>query len=241
MMTMGQAEAGGSSRSAANARPRPLPPSPETVAIYVNVPVASFRNPHAREYLETFPCPPPATVYGMLLSAVGEASRRAHAGAEVALALLSEPALSAVLRTKWRVKFAGRPLGSGANKVPDYQELLTGVRMLVWARKGAGEQASPSLGERLDRLLLDPSATRRFGALSLGESTHMVDDFRRWRAEDGAEGRLLVRAEDGDLSLPVWADHVSSASTRWGRYRLEAREWETGLPPEEAWTTIAPD
>src|SRR6202044_1447868 len=40
--------------------------------VFVSAPVASFRVPQAREYWETLPCPPPATVYGMLLSAVGE-------------------------------------------------------------------------------------------------------------------------------------------------------------------------
>jgi len=60
--------------------------------------------PQAREYWETLPCPPPATVYGMLLSAVGEPNRIHHEGAEVALALLSAPELSVVVRTLWRMK-----------------------------------------------------------------------------------------------------------------------------------------
>jgi CRISPR-associated protein Cas5t len=208
------------------------------VALYVSVPVASFRDPHAREYLETYPCPPPSTVYGMLLSAVGEVSRLAHAGAGVAFALLSEPQLSTVLRTKWRVKFSNVPLGSGSNKVPDFQELLTGIRLAVWVRKGDREEA-PSLAERLDQVMEKPARASRFGALSLGESTHLVDDLRRLREEDGAGGRLLVQADDGDLSLPVWADHVSSTRTSWGQYRLERHELRERLP-ERAWVTIAP-
>ena len=40
----------------------------DPLALYLSAPVASFRVPQAREYLETFPCPPPATVYGALLS-----------------------------------------------------------------------------------------------------------------------------------------------------------------------------
>lgn len=209
-----------------------------TVTIYVSVPVASFRNPHAREYLETYLCPPPSTVYGMLLSAVGEVSRRTHIGAEIAYALLSEPALSTVLRTKWRVKFTDVPLGTKSNKVPDFQELLTGLRMVIWARKGRDEPAIPSLAERLLSALCSP--VERFGALSLGESTCLVNDFRAWREEDGFAGKLLVEDEEnGDLSLPVWADHVSGAYTRWGRYRLERCEWQRGIP-ERAWVTLAP-
>src|SRR3990172_4206493 len=110
----------------------------EPLALYVSVPIAAFRAPYAREYLETLPCPPPATVYGMLLSLVGEEHRRAHIGAELAVALLSQPALSTVLRTSWRLKTAGPP-GLGANKRPDYQELLTGVRLAVWVRPGGSE------------------------------------------------------------------------------------------------------
>ena len=210
------------------------------VAIYVSVPVASFRNPYAREYLETYPLPPPSTVYGMLLSAVGEVSRRAHVGAEIAFALLSRPQVSTVLRTKWRVKSGKTPLGAGQNKVPDFQEVLTEIRMLVWVRTGRAERASPSLAERLEGLLLSPAETVRFGALSLGESTHLVNDFRRWRREeDGSEGVLLVQGGEGALSLPIWADHVSSVGTRWGRFRLKESLLGAGLPGE-AWVTIGP-
>ena len=95
----------------------------EVIALYVSVPVASFRVPYAREFFETLPCPPPSTVYGMLLSMVGEPQRKAHEGAEIALALVSDPEYSVVLRTMWRIK-TGSPPGKGSNKRPDYQELL---------------------------------------------------------------------------------------------------------------------
>ncbi len=108
----------------------------EAVGLYVSVPVACFRVPRAREYFETFPCPPPATAYGMLLSLVGEVDRRAHEGAEIAIAMLSEPEYSTVLRTMWRVRFGNVPLGLGSNRRPDFQELLTNVRLAVWVRRG---------------------------------------------------------------------------------------------------------
>ncbi|MDG7037057.1 MAG: type I-MYXAN CRISPR-associated protein Cas5/Cmx5/DevS [Nitrososphaerota archaeon] len=210
------------------------------IALYVTVPVASFRNPYAREYLETYPCPPPSTVYGMLLSTVGEVSRSAHVGTEIAYALLSQPELSSIIRTKWRIKNKKRPPGGGENKVPDFQEVLTGIKMVLWIRKGKVEGASPSLAERLEHALTRPSGCIRFGAISLGESTHLVDDLRRWRKdEDGVQGRLLVQDEEGGFSLPVWADHVSSTTTHWGRYRLI--EWRLDEEiPERAWITIAP-
>jgi hypothetical protein len=48
---------------------------------------------------------------------------------------------------------------------------------------------------------------------------------------------MLVCNEQGDLSLPIWADHVGSAGTRWEQFRLaEATIGE--LPPDNAWVII---
>jgi CRISPR-associated protein Cas5t len=127
------------------------------IGLFVSVPVASFRVPQAREYWETLPCPPPATVYGMLLAAVGEPNRLHHEGAEVALALLSAPELSVVVRTLWRVKDHKLAPGIGENRRPDFQELLSNVRLAVWVRTGAAEAARPSLSDRVAAALARPS------------------------------------------------------------------------------------
>lgn len=210
----------------------------EPLALFVSAPVAAFRAPYARELLETLPCPPPATVYGMLLSLVGEERRSAHVGAELAMAMLSEPALSTVVRTTWRLKLP-LPPGTGKNKMPDYQELLTDVRLAVWVRQGRDERAERPLAERVRAVVDREESPRRFGALALGESTHLVDEVRRLRPGDGTAGRLLVADPRGDLALPVWVDHVGSAGTRWGQYRLT--ESEVGAPPAEAaWCRIHP-
>lgn len=209
----------------------------ETVALYVAIPVASFRAPQAREYFETLPCPPPSTVYGMLLSLVGEPDRLRHVGAEVALALLSIPERSVVLRSLWRVKSKKIGPGIGENKRPDFQELLTGVRLAVWIRAGVHEQVVPSLAARLRETLAQPAASHRFGSLSLGESTHLVDELRWLRQADPTSGHLLVRDPQGDLALPVWPDHVGSAGTLWGQYRLVKSEIRD-IPRDEAWTSI---
>src|SRR3954453_9967615 len=100
------------------------------LGLKVTVPVACFRKGFAREFWETEELPPPATCYGFLLSLVGEQDRRRHIGARVCPALLAKPDRSAVLRTLWRVKKL--PLGSPGNSRPDYQELLTGVRLAIW-------------------------------------------------------------------------------------------------------------
>jgi len=214
----------------------------QPLSLFVSVPVASFRNPYAREYLETYQYPPPSTVYGLLLSCVGEKSRRTHTGAEIAYAILDpKPHVSVILRTKWRIKNKDSPVGTGNNKTPDFQELLTGLKMAVWLRRGKHEAVSPSLAERVKRTLVRPDSTSRYGSLCLGESTHMVNDLRILRDDDGIAGDMLVPAEqDGDISLPIWADHVNLSRARWGRYRLTHVDGLNRIPGEEMWITVAP-
>ncbi len=212
------------------------------VALYVTVPVACFRAPQAREYLETLPVPPPSTVYGMLLSLVGEPNRLAHVGAEVALAVLGEdaPPRSTVLRTVWRVKDRALAPGTGANARPDYQELLTGVRLVVWCRPGSTEAATPTLAERVLDTLDNPGGTTRFGGLSLGESSHLVDEIRAYRATDGQAARLLVRRAPGAMALPVWVDHVGSAGTVSEQFVLAPVDADAlgQQPADAAWVAI---
>lgn len=208
-----------------------------SLGLYVSVPVACFRVAQARELFETYPVPPPATVYGMLLSLVGEENRLRHEGAEVAYALVSRPGRSVVLRTLWRVKDKKLGPGIGTNRRPDFQELLSDVRLTVWIRPGSDEEG-PSLAERVASALENPGSVHRFGGLSLGESTHLVDEVRLRREGDPSQGRHLVNDLEGDLSLPIWPDHVGSQGTTWGQFRLI--EGEIGLePPSASWTVIA--
>lgn len=209
----------------------------QPLGLYLSVPVAGFRAPHAREYFETLPVPPPSTLYGMLLSLVGEEERASHEGAELAMAMLSEPPVSVVLRTTWRIKDKKLGPGLGNNRRPDFQELLTDVRLAVWLRPGRGEAATPSLYQRVTEVLANPAASRRFGALALGESTHLVDELRPLRAGDLAGAKPLVADPDGDLSLTLWPNHVGSKGTAWGQYRL-ADGLAGEEPPEEGWIAV---
>ncbi len=211
----------------------------ESLALYLSAPIAGFRAPHAREYLETLPCPPPSTVYGALLSLVGETRRARHSGVELAIAMLSRPQRSVVLRSVWRIKEA-RALdpGQGENVRPDYQELLVDVRVAVWVRPGKDEQI-PSLVTRLAEALRTPASVDRFGGLALGESTHLVDEARELRDTDGRIGEFLVRDGMGSLTLPVWPDHVGSAGTGWQQLRLEKRSL-AGAPHDDCGIRIEP-
>lgn len=190
------------------------------LGVYVTVPVACFRKGLAREYLETEPVPPPATCYGFLLSLVGETDRRKHVGCRVTPMLLNQPPTSVVLRTVWRVKKL--PLGSPGNTRPDYQQLLTDVQLLVWV--DSSDEPEERLEDRVRANFASPAA--RFGGLSLGESTHLVNDVSLWdRVKDRPEipkaGRIFLTASKGRLTLPVWVDHVGSAGTRYATGNLE--------------------
>lgn len=206
----------------------------KTIGLYISVPIASFRIPRAREYFETFPLPPPATVYGMILSLVGEKNRRIYEGTELAIALLSEPEYSVVLRTVWRVKSNKYGLGLGENKRPDFQELLTDIRLAVWIRNGT--TAENSLIKRLENAFSDPSAISRFGGLALGESTHLVNEVQLMDKFPCQTCQFLLKDDDGELSLPIWADHVGP-ETNWGQYSMKQIKF-SGEVPAEAWTRI---
>ena len=190
------------------------------IGLYVTVPVACFRRGLAREYLETEALPPPSTCYGFLLSLVGETRRARHIGCRVAPGLLGQPGQSVVLRTVWRVK--KMPLGSPGNTLPDYQQLLTGVEAVIWLDSSDElRENGPTLEERVAVGLQSPSAISRFGGLSLGESTHLVDevclidDPMRARLPSNGQPRAFLLHPAGRMTLPVWVDHVGSAGTRY--------------------------
>jgi CRISPR-associated protein Cas5t len=185
------------------------------LGLEVTVPVACFRKGFAREYWETEEIPPPATCYGFLLSLVGERDRRRHVGARVSPGLFNDPDRSTVLRTLWRVKERGSLPGVGTNSRPDYQELLTDVQLAIWLDSKEETSSGPHLEERVVLALDHPERIDRFGGLSLGESTHLVDQVNRIRPDEGRGARLYLLAEQGRLSLPVWVDHVGSAGTRY--------------------------
>ena len=97
------------------------------------------------------------------------------------------------------------------------------------------EQAEVPLINRIKAALNQPAMVARFGGLSLGESAHLVDEVSLFNQQD-RRGRLLVAEDEGDLSLPIWPDHVGSV-TRWGQYRLKDADLTAPLS-EEAWTVI---
>lgn len=205
-----------------------------SIALKVEVPIACFRQSRAREYVETYPVPPPSTVYGMLLSLVGEENRYKHCGVKIAIALLSQPEKSLIIRQFRRFKTTN--IHNPENSRPDYQELLTNIELVVWLTKGA-DKKTPTLVERLQQAFNNPASVNRFGGLCLGESRDLVNAVSLVPENYEGESLLwLIQDETGFLTLPYWVDHVGSKGTRWQRYTLqESQIWQ---PPDLSWTVI---
>ncbi len=208
-----------------------------SIALYVDVPCATFRQSRSREYGKTYPVPPPSTVYGMLLSLVGETDARKHCGVKLAIAMLSQPQKSKVLRKMRR--FKEKDLSDRRNTVPEYQEILTGIKFIVWI-DSLGEEVKPTLAVRIEQAKTNPSSVKRFGCLYLGESSDLVNSVRlaseKYLKQDK---KWLVKDDRGNMTLPYWVDHVGSRGTRWLRYSLI--EIDVDYPPLSSWTVIQTD
>ncbi len=205
------------------------------LALQVDVPIACFRQSRAREYAETYPVPPPSTVYGMLLSIVGEQDRYRHCGIWLAIALLSQPQKSRVIRTFRR--FKKKDIHDPSNARPDYQELLTDIRFIVSVASGT-DSSQPTLPERLQMAFANPASINRFGGLCLGESRDLVNSVTLLSENSQSELlRWLIRDDNGLWTLPYWVDHVGSKGTRWQRYLILEPSGHS-QPPKLAWTEI---
>jgi CRISPR-associated protein Cas5t len=185
------------------------------LGLYVSVPIACFRKGFAREYLETEVLPPPATCYGFLLSLVGETDRTRHVGCRITAVLIDEPQKSLVLRTVWRIKNRKLLMGDGNNRMLAQQELLSEVKLILWLDSNEEQGGNPTLEDRVTDALQHPERIERFGGLSLGESTHLIDEVKPFAGNPKTEGQIFLLADRGQLTLPVWVDHVGSAETRY--------------------------
>lgn len=212
------------------------------LGVYVSVPIACFRKGLAREYLETEALPPPATCYGFLLSLIGEEQRRRHVGCRIAPVLLNRPDQSVVLRTVWRVK--SLPLGASGNTRPDFQQLLAPVCLVLWLESSEELGDGERLENRVICALERPETIKRFGGLSLGESTHLIDEVRVFPRIDRnpedrqQQGRAFLLSPSGRMTLPIWVDHVGSTGTRYATGNLEPGPLHP--PPVERMPRITP-
>ena len=205
-----------------------------TIALRVEAPVVAWRVPYAVEYGETFNVPPPSTVYGMLLSMVGEERKERHQGVKLAMAMLSQPGFSTTLRSQWRFKDSTIPgRRSTKNVIPGTQEILTDVRFALWVDSTGEPGRCLTLAERLTTALETPGAITRYGGLSLGESRDMVDFVGFLNPREDVVGYPVTVDPRGDIALPVWTEFGTGGKTRWGQFHLATSPEILPLRPGE--------
>ena len=191
-----------------------------TVVLRVSVPVVSFRPYLSRDYQDTYPVPPPATVFGMLLSLCGitNGARSDYRETELAIMVdrIREP--SRVLRKLRRDSSTDQKHGRVGYR-PDYKELILGLRAWVAVRQGG---ATRDLSECVQDALERPERLNRHGGLSLGESTFLVDEIAVCHSAP-RDGIALHPDDTGPLTLPVWVEYHDPRMTRLQRFNLEVR------------------
>jgi len=217
------------------------------IALHVDVPYGSFRKSFARSFAETYPLPPPATVYGMLLSLVGEYLRTRHEGVRLAFAYKKLPQIATTLRKLSRYKYGVPSKQSSLGNAPDFVETLCDIDFLCWidssqerTRFEDSSNLSNTLELRLKTVLTEPEDVNRRGILCLGLSDDAVDSVSLCDRFIGDWHRLLP-SQTGPIELPVWVDHVGAAHTRWRRFEFEKTASPIIVPPgasEWAWTEI---
>lgn len=183
--------------------------------LYLDCPCTSFPRSFARDYKETYRYPPPSTIYGLLLSLVGEVDRMAHVGVKIAIGIIGDdPPISRIVRKQRHHKFGVKHLGTYPTSQfskPNHHELLTDLQVAIQI-DSSEELAAVKLIDRVAIALSTPEQITRFGGLSLGESWALVNGARLYRETDGLI-RWLVKDNRGLIALPVWIDRTTSQGT----------------------------
>jgi CRISPR-associated protein Cas5t len=202
--------------------------------LYLECPCTSFPRSFARDFKETYRYPPPSTVYGMLLSLVGEVDMLAHSGIKLAIGIIGDdPPISRIVRKQRHHKFSVKNLGTYPTSQfskPNHHELLTDLQMVI--RLDSNEESlTVKLVDRIAIALATPVQISRFGGLSLGESWAMVNGIRAYRETDGPV-RWLVKDNRGLIGLPIWINRETTQGT-FQRFTLTEGDF-----CEDCWVSI---
>ena len=190
------------------------------ITLRVEVPYASFRKSYARSFAETYPLPPPATIYGMLLSLVGERFRSRHEGVRLAFAYRGIPPIATTLRKLSRYKYGVPGKQTKLGNAPDFIETLCNIEFLCWVDSSLEKGGGRNLEARVIEAIESPDKVDRYGLLCLGLSDDAVNDISICQHIEN-EWHRLIPSHTGSMELPIWVDHVGSAKTRWNRFHLE--------------------
>jgi CRISPR-associated protein Cas5t len=193
----------------------------EALEVEVTAPVASFRNPLYAGVQAGLPCPPPATIGGMLAAAAGGWQR-------VPQALCFAAAFTAAgagtdLETYHPLDARGR----GTDPTPKDREFLAGVMLTLWITEDLG------LWERALRRPVWPLRLGRSQDLASARTQRI-----RLTPGTGHQRQAIMPAEltvAGTLLRLPTAVSTDRARTRWDAYRYSAAGSEAQI--EGCWVT----
>ncbi|MFY1632948.1 CRISPR-associated protein Cas5 [Solwaraspora sp. WMMB335] len=191
-----------------------MPGELRALEVTVTAPVVSFRNPLYAGVQVGLPCPPPATVGGMLAAAAG-GWHRIDPGLRFAMAFRCGGS-GEDLETYHPLESSGRK----AEPTPRLRAFLADARLTVWLVDGAdGAVGVDGWWRRLRRPVWP---------LRLGRSQDLVGVRLRevtLRSGGGRQGAAVVPGTDSSyglrLRLPT-AVSLDRARTRWDDYRYDA-------------------
>ena len=183
--------------------------------LYIDCPCTSFPRSFARDYKETYLYPPPSTIYGFLLSLVGEEDLAVHLGVKLAMGIIgNKPPISRIVRKQRHHKFSKTHMGTyppSQFSKPNFQEVITDIKVVI-KLDSSSEPTRIKLNERVAIALTSPEQINRFGGLSLGESWALINGIRPYRKSDGKID-WLVKDCRGLISLPVWINRQNQRGT----------------------------
>ena len=186
------------------------------LCLHIDVPMCSFRPYTSKDYQDTYPAPPPSTLFGMLLSLLGVEPQQAERffGNRIGIAIKEEAEVSQIVRKMRRDPASGNI--TSPQYRPEYQEILTDLKVycLIDDNEARQESLVSALNEALDK----PESLDRYGGLCLGESTFLVDAIHR--KKNPPECLLLQPDERGTLVMPVWTNFQLRSRTRLQRFEL---------------------
>ena len=185
------------------------------IFLEISAPFASFKHSYSREYAGSYAYPPPSTIYGCLLSLVGETDMQYHRGVKIAIALASKPQSNIVMRTVRRLKNAD--LNHPSNSKPDFQEVLSGVEIVVGVDSC---EDTNDLETRIVESLSNSKFTERFGGLSIGESKDLIDDIQILE-KPSQSLQWLTKNTKGKIKLPLIVDYMGSKNTKMVKFSLD--------------------
>jgi CRISPR-associated protein Cas5t len=213
--------------------------SEKVCSIRVDLAQANFRKSYARSFAETYDFAPPATVYGMFLSLVGEYNKSRHEGVKFAFAYRRLPEKSQTMHKLSRLKYGVASKQSAKGNVPEFVENITGIDFFVVIDSSNETNPGPTLAESVRDAIEHPETVKRTGALYLGLSDNMVNIVELFDT-DGQQAYRLIPKNTGTVDMPRWVDHYSSSNSRWQRFAVD--EEPTLLenwPTETDFVTVA--